>query len=124
MKPERPNARPPIYGYVRALPELSVHAVQQHREALTDFSEREGFTLAGVFVELRWLHTVAWDALVMSCNLHGVRDVVVPDYRHLHSMAALSRVMQTVIERAINGRVWVARADALVPSFHPRGVTE
>ncbi|MDN3263288.1 hypothetical protein QWJ26_26460 [Streptomyces sp. CSDS2] len=118
------TVKPLIYGYVRALPELPVHAVQRLHGELSDFAEREGFALAEVFVEHRWLHTAAWDALVMSCNRHDVRDVVVPDYRHLHSLAALSRVMQTVIEETINGRVWFARADALVPSFFPRSVAK
>jgi hypothetical protein len=116
------NVKPLIYGYVRALPELPVRSVQQLKEELTDFAQREGFTLGEVFVEHRWLHSVAWDALVMSCDRHGVRDVVVPDYRHLHSTAALSRVMQEVIEETLSGRVWFARADESVPSFHPGSV--
>ncbi|MER6703605.1 hypothetical protein [Streptomyces fumanus] len=118
------NVKPVIYGYVRALPELPVHSVQQLKQELSDFAQREGFTLAEVFVEHRWLHSVAWDALVMSCDRHGVRDVVVPDYRHLHSTAALSRVMQAVIEEMMSGRVWFARAHESVPSFHPGSVAE
>ncbi|MFE1887215.1 hypothetical protein [Streptomyces microflavus] len=108
------SVKPVIYGYVRALPELPVHAVTRLRHELTEFAEREGFALAEVFVEHRWLHTVAWDALVMSCNQHDVRNVVVPDYRHLHSLPGLSFVMQRVIEDVIDGRVWCARADATV----------
>ncbi|MDX3277303.1 hypothetical protein [Streptomyces scabiei] len=122
MALEQANVRPLIYGYVRALPELPVHAVALLRQELTDFAEREGFALAEVFVEHRWLHTVAWDALVMSCNRHDVRNVVVPDFRHLHSLPVLSRVMQMVIEETIDGCVWVARTDASVLS--PRSVSE
>lgn len=114
MELERPSVRPLIYGYVRTLPELPVHAITRLHQELTDFAEREGFALAEVFVEHRWLQTTAWDALVMSCNQHDVRNVVVPDYRHLHSLPGLSFVMQRVIEDVIDGRVWCARADATV----------
>jgi hypothetical protein len=68
-----------------------------------------------IFVERQWLHTVAWDALVATCNREGIRNVVVPDYRHLHAMPALSFAMQSVIEDAIQGRVWCVRPDTEVP---------
>ncbi|MET4669149.1 hypothetical protein [Streptomyces sp. PvR018] len=114
MELERRTIQPLAYGYVRALPELRADAVAQLQSELARFAHQEGFTLAEVFVEQRWLHTVAWDALVMSCNQHDVRNVVVPDYRHLHSLPGLSFVMQRVIEDVIDGRVWCARADATV----------
>lgn len=112
MELERRTIRPPAYGYVRALPELRASAVAQLQSELARFAHREGFALAEVFMEQRWLHTVAWDALVASCKQHGVRNVVAPDYRHLHSLPGLSFVMQQVIEDVIDGRVWCARSDA------------
>ncbi|QYA94398.1 hypothetical protein KZO11_12125 [Streptomyces anulatus] len=114
MQLERRTIRPLAYGYVRALPELRADAVAQLQSELARFAHQEGFALAEVFVEQRWLHTVAWDALVTSCKQHGVRNVVVPDYRHLHSLPGLSFVMQQVIEDVIDGRVWCARSDAAV----------
>ncbi|MDX2404912.1 hypothetical protein NJO91_17545 [Streptomyces microflavus] len=114
MELERRTIRPLAYGYVRALPELRADAVAQLQSELARFAHQEGFSLAEVFVEQRWLHTVAWDALVASCKQHGVRNVVVPDYQHLHSLPGLSFVMQQVIEDVIDGRVWCARSDAAV----------
>ncbi|MFJ8400169.1 hypothetical protein ACIQ9K_06775 [Streptomyces microflavus] len=114
MELERPNIRPSAYGYVRALPELRSNAVAQLQSELARFAHQEGFALVEVCVEQRWLHTVAWDALVASCKRHDVRNVVVPDYRHLHSLPGLSFVMQRVIEDVVDGRVWCARSDAAV----------
>lgn len=114
MELEHRSIRPLAYGYVRALPELRGDAVAQLQSELARFTHQEGFILAEVFVEQRWLHTAAWDALVASCKQHGVRNVVVPDYRHLHSLPGLSFVMQQVIEDVIDGRVWCARSDGAV----------
>ncbi|MFJ7189695.1 hypothetical protein [Streptomyces bacillaris] len=114
MELEHRTIRPLAYGYVRDLPELQADAVVQLKSELVRFAHQEGFTLAEVFVEQRWLHTVAWDALATSCKQHGVRNVIVPDYRHLHSLPGLSFVMQQVIEDVIDGRVWCARSDAAV----------
>lgn len=114
MELEHRTIQPLAYGYVRALPELRADAVAQLQSELARFAHQEGFTLAEVFVEQRWLRTAAWDALVASCKQHGVRNVVVPDYRHLHSLPGLSFVMQRVIEDVIDGRVWCARSDAAV----------
>ncbi|MEV7165736.1 hypothetical protein AB0N60_26850 [Streptomyces microflavus] len=114
MELEHCTIRPLAYGYVRALPELRANTLVQLQSELVRFAHQEGFALAEVFVEQRWLHTVAWDALVMSCKQHGVRNVIVPDYRHLHSLPGLSFVMQRVIEDVISGRVWCARSDGAV----------
>jgi hypothetical protein len=103
--------RPLIYGYVRALPELDISEVLRLSSELREFSEREGFTLAEVFIERKWLHLVAWDALVTNCNRHDVRNVVVPDSTHLHTLPALSWAMQSVIEDAIGGCVWFVHPD-------------
>lgn len=101
-----------LFGYVRALPELDSATVACLTDELADFADREGFLLAGVYVERRWLHSVAWDALVTDCYRYGVRNVVVPDSQHLHTLPALSFVMQSVIEDAIGGHVWFVHPDA------------
>lgn len=106
------TTQPLLLGYVRALPELADHAVNRLCEELTAFAEREGFVLLDIYVERKWLHVAAWDALVEHCARADVRHVVVPTYEHLHSLPALSFVMQAVIEEAIDGSVWFARADA------------
>lgn len=106
------RARPLIFGYVRALPELNPVTVTRLTDELAHFAAREGFLLAGVYVERRWLHSVAWDALVTDCCCYDVRNVVVPDSNHLHTLPALSFVMQSVIEDAIGGHVWFVHPDA------------
>lgn len=98
--------KPPAYGYVRALPDLDDQAVSHLHDELAHFAVAAGFTLAGVFVERRWLHLSAWDALVDHCNRYEVRNVVVPNSEHLHTLSALSFVMQSVVEDVIEGRVW------------------
>lgn len=103
--------KPPIYGYVRALPDLDDQAVSHLHDELADFAVAAGFTLAGVFVERRWLRLAAWDALVDHCNRHEVRNVVVPHSEHLHTLPALSFVMQSVIEEVIGGCVWFVHPD-------------
>lgn len=112
----------PIYGYIRALPELDVEEVLILSGTLLRWCWDNNFQLVDVFVERRWLHTVAWDALVMNCNRNDVRNVVVPDYRHLHTLPALSFAMQTVIQEVIQGRVWCARPDSEVPASLPLDV--
>ncbi|QCW79133.1 hypothetical protein EQG64_22625 [Streptomyces sp. S6] len=112
MELEHCSIRSLAYGHVRALPELRADAVVQLQGELVRFAHQEGFALAEVFTEQRWLHTVAWDALVASCKQHGVRNVVVPEYPHLHSLPGLSFVMQQVIGDVIDGRVWCAHSDA------------
>ncbi|WP_103530560.1 hypothetical protein [Streptomyces sp. SM11] len=119
MSAEPARMKPPIYGYIRALPELDPEELLMTSGQLLRWAWDNHFHLAEVFVERRWLHTTAWDELVGSCNRHGVRDVVVPDYRHLHSLPALSHVMQSVIEDVIQGRVWCARPDRDVPECQP-----
>ncbi|WP_053913933.1 hypothetical protein VM636_19145 [Streptomyces sp. SCSIO 75703] len=106
------RVKPTAYGYIRALPDLSVHTVERLRSDLSAFAGRDHFALEKVFVEHRRQQSAAWDALVMFCTEHGVRNVVVPDYRHLHSMPELARLMRAVIEDALAGRVWFARTDA------------
>lgn len=113
------RTRPLIYGYVRALPELDLLTVERLSEELADFAEREGFTLADVYVERRWLTLAAWDALVATCNRHDVRNVVVPNSAHLHTLPALSFVMQQVIEDVIGGHVWFVHPDIEDPSPWP-----
>jgi hypothetical protein len=108
--------KPPIYGYVRALPDLDDQAVSHLHDELADFAVAAGFTLARVFVERRWLHLAAWDALVDHCNRHEVRNVVVPRSEHLHALPFLSFVMQSVIEDVIGGHVWFVHPDAEEPS--------
>jgi hypothetical protein len=106
--------KPPLLGYVRALPELAEQAVSCLCDELATFAEREGFALLHVYVERKWLHDAAWDALVEHCARDQVRHVVVPTYEHLHTMPALSFLMQAVIEEAIDGCVWFVRSDAQV----------
>jgi hypothetical protein len=100
-----------LFGYVRALPELDSATVACRIDELADFAAREDFLLAGIYVERRWLHSVAWDALVTDCYRYDVRNVVVPDSKHLHTLPALSFVMQSVIEDAIGGHVWFVHPD-------------
>lgn len=106
------RAHPLLFGYVRALPELDSATVACLTDELAYFAAREDFLLVGVYVERRWLHSVAWDALVTDCSRYGVRNVVVPDSKHLHTLPALSFVMQSVIEDAIGGHVWFVHPDA------------
>jgi uncharacterized membrane protein YagU involved in acid resistance len=103
--------KPPIYGYVRALPDLDDQAVSHLHDELAHFAFAAGFTLARVFVERRWLRLAAWDALVDHCKQHEVRNVVVPTSEHLHTLPALSFVMQSVIEDVIGGCVWFVHPD-------------
>lgn len=114
MELEHRTIRPRAYGYVRALPELQDDTVIHLQSELSRFAHQEGFALVEVFVEQSWLRTAAWDALVASCKQHTVRNVIVPDYGHLHSLPGLSFVMQQVTEDVIDGRVWCARSDAAV----------
>jgi len=54
------NVNPPILGYVRALPELADVAIDLLTGELANFAQREGFALAGVYIERKWLHSAAW----------------------------------------------------------------
>jgi hypothetical protein len=105
------DAKNLIYGYIRALPELPVHAVGRIREEMSLFADREGFALTEVFIEHKWLQSAAWHALIAGCTKNDVRDIVVPDARHLHTINSLSGLAQRVLEDIIGGRVWLLRSD-------------
>lgn len=101
---------PLIYGYVRALPGLSVEDIDRLRGDVVAFAHQQGFALPEVFIEQPWTRVSAWEALVTACRWTRARNVVVPSWQHLNTHHSLSGTAHQTLQDAIRGQVWFASA--------------
>ncbi|MEU3251094.1 hypothetical protein [Streptomyces sp. NPDC006997] len=80
---------------------------RQHIVDMAAFAERKGLVLSMVFVEKRWLRTLALNALTAYCKGHGIRHVVVPTSEHLNQLPMLLVLFKQELEQEIGGHVWI-----------------
>jgi hypothetical protein len=111
--------KPPIYGYLRVLPDLDQQAVSHVHDELVNFAARADFYLMNIFIERKWARFVAHDALVEHCRKNAVTNIVVPSIEHLHRMPVLGLVMQEELQELIGGRVWIAASESEEPLCPP-----
>jgi hypothetical protein len=87
---------PAMFGYaaldadlVEANPRAADHQAEAWREEFAQFAARNGYTLAGVFVDARG-RAEAFYALIERIHTDDVTLVVVPDPTHLEHLACLT----------------------------------
>lgn len=96
--------RPLIYGYLRACmntPDDDIAAGT--RCELTDYAEREGFTLAEIFLEHPDLPDAAFNGLRQAIGRTQTKDILVPDPSHFGT------ARKALIEQQTGARVWMIR---------------
>lgn len=99
--------RPLRYAYLRLRQGASEAENAGNRRELVAYAQREGFTVAELFVERPWLSgTSALDVLVETVAQTGVRDVVVPGLNHLSRAGQHASPQKRAAERQIGGRIW------------------
>lgn len=99
--------RPLCVGYLRRLPGANPQEERHLIAALSVFAEREGLTLALVFVERLWQRTLALNALTAYCVQHDIRNVIVPTSAHLNTLPMLADLSKEQLQQDIGGQVWI-----------------
>ncbi|MFC9220090.1 hypothetical protein ACFT8W_04735 [Streptomyces hygroscopicus] len=94
-------------GYVRALPGIGMGDVVPLSSDMARFAEREGFTLAEVFIEKEPARTTALEAMTRYCQRHIIRNVMVPTTEHLNMLPVLADIARELLKEAIGGQVWI-----------------
>lgn len=101
--------QPLIYGYLRVSSDTSDQDTARARKELTDYAQREGFTLAETFLERPYLPKAAFNGLLEAIARTETKDIVVPDLSHFCPYHELGTSMKAILEHAADARVWVAR---------------
>lgn len=76
------TVKPLIYGYLWMWTDTSDEDAARTERKLTDYAEREGFTVAEVFVERAYLPVAAFNGLLEALARTETKDIVVPDLSH------------------------------------------
>lgn len=98
------------FGYVRVLGSGSEQTCQSLHEELADYAEREGYTLAEVFIEQDEIGSSAFAALMEALKRGQARIVIVPTMQHFAHLPSLRVAMKVHIERETGARVVVIDA--------------
>jgi len=101
--------RPLIYGYLRVWTDTSDEDAARTERKLINYAEREGFTVAEIFVERPYLPVTAFDGLIQAIARTGTKDIVVPDLSHFCPYHRLGSSMKAILEHVAGARVWVIR---------------
>ncbi|WP_239396683.1 recombinase family protein [Frankia sp. CiP3] len=116
--PHRPSAstglkgltmRPTIYGYMRVATADDGDEVERIRRELTEYAEREGFTLDQVFTEQIQCSESAFYTLLDTLKRSDVRNVIVPSLWHFARLPGLQEAMKTHIEQETGATIWVVQ---------------
>lgn len=101
---------PEMYGYMRLA--AGDHASRESaavQDELTHYAEREGFTLARVFIEQVQADEPAFDRLTTALKESGIRNVLVPSLWHFARLPGLQKAMRDHIEQELGARLWVVQ---------------
>ena len=101
------SLRPVILGYVRADAAATDDLLGWLHGELASYAEREGFSLAAVFVERSNAGRSALMALVGALRRREAEAVVVPALDHLSRISAGRHALRNLIERESGARVLV-----------------
>jgi hypothetical protein len=99
--------RPLIIGYLNPRPFTSDEEVARLKRELTSYADREGFSLADIYVEQVGSHASAFNALIDAVKRQDVQAVVVPALYHLARFPGLQLAMKELLERETGARVLV-----------------
>lgn len=102
--------QPAIYGYMRVVSDDRVdEEAQRIKDELTEYAQREGFTLDQVFTETITCPESAFSAMLAALKHHGVRDIIVPSLWHFARLPGLQDAMRLHIEQETGARIWVVQ---------------
>ena len=101
--------RPLIYGYLRVWTDTTAQDAARTQRELTDYAEREGFTVAEIFVERPYLPVPAFSGLIQAIARTETKDIVIPDLSHFCPFHDLGAAMKAILEHVAGARVWVIR---------------
>lgn len=105
MKASR-NEKPLIFGYYSARPGVSTEQTMTMSARLTAFAIREGYALAGMFIEPSEQPAVALQAMIESAQRRQVEAVAIPALSDLGTDPITQRVTRERLE-AVGLRVLV-----------------
>jgi len=103
------TVRPLIYGYLRVWSDTSEEDAACTERELTDYAEREGFTVAEIFIERPYLPVPAFNGLIQAIGHTQIKDIVIPDLSHFCPFHGLGETMKAIIEHIAGARVWTIR---------------
>jgi len=110
------SVRPLVFGYLRTQPGVTDGLVAWMRGDLADYAEREGFALAGVFVEHADGGSSALMALIDALNRHEAQAIVVPALQHFSLDPADGHALRLLVERETGAPVLVMYPSAGDPA--------
>lgn len=110
--------RPLLFGYVCFGERSSDRNIDLTRKEMLSFANREGFTMADVFVERHSAGTSAFASLVDALQSTEDRNVLVPTLAHFAVLPGLQRAMKRLLEREVQARVMVIHASGEKPEEH------
>ena len=99
--------RPLIYGYLRVWTDTTEQDAARVEAELIGYAQREGFTVAEVFVERPYLPVPAFSGLIQAIAHTKTKDIVIPDLTHFCSFHGLGETMKAILEHIAGARVWV-----------------
>jgi len=102
----------PAFGYIRLPVGASEQSTQDLRSDLTDYAERQGYTLAEVFAEQEASGSSAFAALIDALKRSRTSIVVVPSLCHFAHLPGLRTAMRDLIEQETGARVVVTTESA------------
>jgi len=103
------TVKPLIYGYLRVWTDTSEQDAARTEGALIAYAEREGFTVAEIFVERPYLPVRAFTGLIQAIRHTETKDIVIPDLTHFCPFHDLGETMKAIIEHIAGARVWTIR---------------
>jgi hypothetical protein len=95
------------FGYLRVIGHVSEQAAQDMRKDLAAYAEREGYTLAKVFMDQEDSGSSAFAALIDALNRSESPVVIVPSMGHFAHLPGLRIAMKNLIERETGAQVLV-----------------
>jgi len=101
--------KPLIYGYLRVWTDTTEQDAARTQRELTTYAEREGFTVAEIFIERPNLPVPAFTGLIQAIARTETKDIVVPDLSHFCPYHELGETMKAIIEHVAGARVWTIR---------------
>src|SRR5262249_52451893 len=99
-----------IYGYMRVLSNQGdPEDVARIKDELSEYAEREGFTLKDVFTEIGKGAESAFYAMLDTLKRSDASNVITPSLWHFAGLPGLQETMKSYIEREINAHIWVVQ---------------
>jgi hypothetical protein len=102
-----PGVRPLILGYLHFPHAVTDRRVAHVSREMAAYAEREGFTLAEVYVDRPHSNGAGFAALVDALAREEAAHVLVPALRHLAHTAALQRAIRVALEHRTGAQVLV-----------------